>query len=289
MSDTSADLVETHSGFVCFVGRPNAGKSSLLNAIVNEKISIVSDKVQTTRTQVRGILTHDKTQIVFVDTPGVHKPQTLMGQRLNDTAFGAIGDVDLNVFVIDGTKAYGRGDEFVVDRLSTAHSWCVVNKVDRLSPDKLALMLTSVAQLGFDKYFPISSRTGEGIPAFRDALVAHMPVGPWFYPATTTRESPDETWVADLVREQLLAVTRDELPHSVATQVTEWDWPRIRCEIIVERDSQKPIVIGSGGAVLKQVGTRVRAQLPPGAFIELFVRVDPDWQNRPRSLDRLNL
>jgi GTP-binding protein Era len=164
---------------------------------------------------------------------------------------------------------------------------CVVNKVDVATPAQVAAQLARAAELHLTEYFPVSARTGDGVGELVEAVVARLPEGPAYYPPGTVTDVPDAFWVAELVREQLLAVVRDELPHSIACRVTEWEWPRIRCEILVERESQKGIVIGRGGSVLKRVGTAVRRQLRPGAHLELVVKVDKDWQRRPRALDRL--
>lgn len=276
------------SGFVTFVGRPNVGKSTLLNKILGQKVTIVSDKPQTTRTQVRGVLTRPDAQVVFVDTPGIHKPRTLLGERLNDAADAAIGDVDIVCLLVDATMPIGPGDKWIAERVP-ANAIIVVNKTDRAEPNQVLDQLHKAAEqlAGGNEYFPISARTGAGVPELLEALVARLPEGPSYYPDDMVTDVPEAFWVAELVREQLLAVTRDEVPHSVAARVTEWEWPRIRVEILVERDSQKGIVIGKKGSVLKQVGINVRQQLPPGAFIELFVKVDKDWQRRPRALERL--
>jgi GTP-binding protein Era len=274
------------SGFATLVGRPNVGKSTLLNQILGIKVSIVSDKPQTTRTQVRGVLTRPDVQVVFVDTPGIHKPRTLLGERLNDTATATLVDVDVVVFVIDATAPFGRGDRFVASRVPR-DAICVVNKVDRASRAEILEQLTSAGELEFAEYFPVSARTGDGVSALTDAIATRMPEGPLLYPPDMVTDVPEAFWVAELVREQLLAVTREEVPHSIACRVTEWEWPRIRCEILVERDSQKGIVIGRGGLVLKEVGSRVREQLPDGAYLELAVKVEKDWQSRPRALERL--
>jgi GTP-binding protein Era len=274
------------SGFVTLVGRPNVGKSTLLNQILGTKVTIVSDKAQTTRTQVRGVLNRPDAQVVFVDTPGIHKPRTLLGERLNDTATDSIGDVDVVVFVIDATAPIGKGDRFVAARVPS-DTILVVNKVDVASKEQVLRQLTLASVFSLSEYFPISAATGEGVGALIDTIVARLPEGPKFYPDDMVTDVPEAFWVAELVREQLLAVTHDEVPHSVAARVTEWEWPHIKCEILVERDSQKGIVIGKGGLVLKQVGINVREQLPPGAFLELFVKVDKDWQRRPAALNRL--
>ena len=274
------------SGFATLVGRPNVGKSTLLNRILGTKVAIVSDKPQTTRTQVRGVLTRPDAQVVFVDTPGIHKPRTLLGERLNDTAESALGDVDVSCLVLDATAPVGPGDRFIAARLPE-DALVVVNKVDAASRADVLAQLERAGELGFAEYFPVSARTGEGVDVLVDAVVSRLPEGPLYYPDGAVTDVPEAFWVAELVREQLLAVTREELPHSIACRVTEWEWPRIRCEILVERESQKGIVIGKGGEVLKQVGIEVRKQLPEGAYLELFVKVDKDWQRRPKALDRL--
>jgi GTPase len=246
----------------------------------------VSDKPQTTRTQVRGVLTRPDVQIVFVDTPGIHKPKTLLGERLNETATATIGDVDVVVFVVDATAPIGRGDRFVAERVPPG-GLCVVNKVDAASRQQVLDQLQLAGHLDLAEYFPVSAKTGDGVAELVEAIAGRLPEGPLLYPDDMVTDVPEAFWVAELVREQLLAVMREEVPHSIACRVTEWEWPRIRCEILVERDSQKGIVIGRGGAVLKEVGSRVRDQLEPGAFLELFVKVDRDWQSRPKALERL--
>jgi GTP-binding protein Era len=274
------------SGFATLVGRPNVGKSTLLNTMLGVKVSIVSDKPQTTRSQVRGVLTQAESQVVFVDTPGIHKPRTLLGERLNHTASDAIIDVDAVLLVLDATAPVGKGDRFVAERVP-ADALVVVNKVDIASREQVLNQLARAGGLAKAEYFPVSAVTGEGVAGLVDAIVSRMPAGPQLYPDDMVTDVPEAFWVAELVREQLLAVTHDELPHSIATRVTEWEWPRIRCEILVERDSQKGMVIGKGGAVLKAVGQAVREQLVPGAYLELFVKVDKDWQRRPKALERL--
>lgn len=274
------------SGFVTFVGRPNVGKSTLLNHILGTKVSIVSDKVQTTRTQVRGVLTRPDAQIVFVDTPGIHKPRTTMGERLNDTAIGSVSGVDTVCLVLDATMPLGAGDRFVAERVPK-DSIVVVNKTDIARPEAVLRQLAKAAELDLSAYFPVSAETGRGVPELVEELVRRLPVGPRYYPDDMVTDVPEAFWVAELVREQLFQVMREELPHSIACRVTEWEWPRIRCEILVERESQKGIVIGKKGSVLKQVGIAVREQLPPGAYLELAVKVDKDWQRRPAALERL--
>ena len=275
------------SGFVTFVGRPNVGKSSLVNAICGTKVSIVSNKPQTTRTRIRGVYHGDDSQIVFVDTPGIHKPVTLLGERVNAVAIDSIEDVEVVCLIIDATKPFGRGDQWVANNVDMSKAFVVVNKIDRASPETVLEQLRAVSSLGAEEYFPVSAETGEGLDVLLGALLDRMPEGPEYYPAELVSDVDEHRWVAELVREQLLAVLKDELPYSVATAVTEWEWPRVRCEIYVERDSQKGMVIGKGGELLKQVGRAVRMQLPEGAHIELHVTVDKDWQQRADRLERL--
>jgi GTP-binding protein Era len=282
-SDTSAGF---RSGFVTLVGRPNVGKSTLLNRILGEKVTIVSDKPQTTRHRIQGVLHLPDAQIVFVDTPGIHKPRTALGERLNAAAESTIPDVDVVVLVLDATQPFGRGDRWVAARVPR-DAVVVGNKVDAAPARAVLDQLAAAAELDLSEYFPVSARTGEGVDPLVDHLVGRLPEGPRYYPDGMVTDVPEPFQVAELVREQLLAVTREELPHSIATRVTEWEWPVIRCEILVERDSQKGMAIGKGGKVLKQVGIAVREQLPEGAYLELHVTVDKDWQRRDASLDRL--
>jgi len=275
------------SGFVTFVGRPNVGKSTLLNAICGEKVSIVSNKPQTTRTRVRGVWNRGETQIVFVDTPGIHKPVSALGERVNATAIESVSDVDVVCLLIDATEPFGRGDKWVADRIDIAKAFVIVNKTDRTTPAKVMAQLAAAGALGAAEYFPISAKTGAGIDVLLTKLAAQMPEGPQYFPDGMTTDTPEAQWVAELVREQLLHVLEDELPYSIATRVTEWEWPLVKCEIIVERDSQKGMVIGKGGELLKKVGIAVRAQMPEGAFLELKVVVDKNWQRNAGKVQRL--
>ncbi len=312
------------SGFVAVVGRPNVGKSTLVNAIVGTKVTITSPRPNTTRSQVRGVLNRPDAQVVFVDTPGLHKPRTALGERMNESATSSLDDVDVVVAMVEATGAVGPGDKMVLtqsarrvrsmaratalerelvtdgpDGAGEPTLLVVVNKIDRVGPDGILTHLTQVASVieGIDRdqggapvpveFFPISAATGEGVDALVDAVVARMPEGPRYYPEGMVTDVAEAFWVADLVREELLHRVQDELPHSIACRVTEWEWPRVRCEILVERDSQKGIVIGKGGITLKEVGTAVREQMPPGAYLELFVRVEKRWQHREDALDRL--
>jgi GTP-binding protein Era len=295
------------SGFVAILGRPNVGKSTLLNAIVGTKVSITSSRPNTTRFGVRGVLHRAGAQAVFVDTPGLHRPKSALGGRLNERAVGTLRDVDVVVAVLDATAAVGPGDRMVLSSAvaalaepdATGGLLVAVNKLDRARPNQLVERLTeavgavealaegAVAVVEVAEYFPVSAVTGEGVDGLVDAVLARLPEGPAYFPPEMVSDLPEAIAVAELVREQLLVRAREELPHSIACVVTEWEWPRIRCEILVERESQKGIVIGVGGEVLKAVGTAVRAQLDEGAYLELFVRVEPHWQQRADSLDRL--
>lgn len=301
------------SGFVTVVGRPNVGKSTLVNRMVGSKVSIVSPRPNTTRFQLRGVVHRPDAQVVLVDTPGIHRPRTALGGRLNEAADASLAEVDAVVVVVDATAAVGPGDRTVLGR-ALAAGWdrgggegpallVAVNKVDAAAPDDVMVRLATaaealdalVAERAAERggapppvaYFPVSARTGRGVAALVDEVVARLPEGPPYYPEDMVTDTPEAQQVAELVREQLLARAREELPHAIACRVTEWEWPRIRCEILVERDSQKAIVIGRRGEVLKAVGTAVRRQLPPGAYLELHVRVERRWQQRDDALDRL--
>ncbi|MEI7756639.1 MAG: GTPase Era [bacterium] len=275
------------SGFVSFVGRPNVGKSTLLNAICGKKVSIVSDKPQTTRNRIRGVLTTAETQLIFVDTPGIHKAVSALGERVNATAIESTKDVDVVCLVIDATQTFGTGDKYVSSHIDMSNAVVILNKIDRAEPAKILKQLQALSALGAAEYFPISAKTGDGVAELTAYLASRMPEGELLYPVDMVTETPDSVWIAELVREQLLENTHEELPYSIATRVTEYEPPRIRCEIVVERESQKGMVIGKNGAMLKIVGTNVRRQLPSGTFLELAVVVDKNWQQRPERVERL--
>lgn len=274
------------SGFVSLVGRPNVGKSTLLNTFFEKKITIVSDKPQTTRTEIRGVLTGPEFQIVFCDTPGIHKPRTLLGARLNDTARFTLKEIDLVLFLVEADSIIGKGDKFIAESLPPEKTVLVLNKIDKVKSGRILTQLNEASEFSFTEYFPISASTGEGVSKLLEYVKTKLIPGPRYFPEDMETDFSESFWVAELVREQLLLEVREELPHSIATRVTEWDWPHIRCEILVERNSQKGIVIGHKGEVLKKVGTEVRKQLADGAFIELVVKVEKNWQKHPRSLDR---
>jgi GTP-binding protein Era len=309
------------SGFVAVVGRPNVGKSTLVNRMVGTKVAITSARPNTTRHRILGVL-HDEqadAQVVFVDTPGIHRPRSALGTRLNETATDALADVDVIMTVVDATAAVGPGDRTVLDRSvrhlrqiaaagdsgsaradgepgeSGAPALVVaVNKIDRAPAGRVLERLTEAKEavdafgdLPAVEFFPVSARTGQGVQELTAYLIGRLPQGPPFFPPDVVTDTPEALWIAELVREQLLAKTRDELPHAITCRVTEWEGPHIRVEIIVERDSQKAIVIGKGGEVLKAVGIAVREQLPEGTYLDLHVKVERRWQNREEMLDRL--
>jgi GTP-binding protein Era len=289
------------SGVVAVVGRPNVGKSTLVNALVGEKIAIVSDKPQTTRRDIRAILTTAEAQVVFTDTPGFHKPRTLLGTRLNDAVAAAVEGVDVVVLVVDAAAGVGRGDAFVYERqvagaAGVAARICAVNKVDRLKRGLVLPQLSAAAALGdFDEIVPVSAYSGQGVDTLAALVIARLPEGPPLYPDRDVTDQPMDVRLAELIREQALRLTREEVPHSVAVLVDETerdgDLTRIHATIVVERDSQKPILIGRGGETLKRIGTMARAQieslLGTRVYLDLRVKVLKEWQRDPKALNRL--
>jgi GTP-binding protein Era len=335
------------SGFVSLVGRPNVGKSTLVNQLVGAKVSIVSNRPQTTRTQIRGVRTTAESQIVLLDTPGIHRPRTLLGERCNARSTETLGEVDVVCLLIEANAPIGPGDRFIaglVHDVSTPRI-LVVNKVDAARREDIVDHLArATAELGeFDAFIPLSARTGDGVDALVAELESRLPEGPVYYPDGVVSDQPETALVAELVREKLLAIARDELPHSIvvtaepleadgvddideaegedrrgrgrgrgtsepvrrgqgrgpATESQERE-EQERDEVLrygvvvrVERDSQKGIVIGKGGSVIRDAGTKARKELETllGArvYLETKVKVDPDWQRRAHALDRLGL
>ena len=275
------------SGFVSLVGRPNVGKSTLLNALVGRKVSIVSNKPQTTRVAVRGVLTRGDSQAVFVDTPGLHKAVSALGEKINATALGSAKDVDVTCLVIDATQPIGSGDEWVASHVEMARCVVVLNKADKASREQMLAQLSRASKFGAESYFPVSAATGEGIAQLAEHLLQLMPEGELLYPVEMVSETDDVTWVAELVREVLLNRTSEELPYSIATRASLNDDGAIVCEIIVERDSQKGMVIGKGGSMLAAVRQAVKPQLAKGTKLELTVVVDKNWQQRADRVERL--
>jgi GTP-binding protein Era len=287
------------SGFCCFVGRPNAGKSTLTNALVGAKIVITSAKPQTTRHAVRGILNRPDAQLVVVDTPGLHRPRTLLGERLNDVVRATLAEVDVVGFCVPANQRVGPGDRFIAAQLAgvKAPVVAVVTKTDAVSKARVAEQLVAVSQLGeFADVVPVSAVRGEQVDVLADVLVGHLPEGPRLYPEDVTTDADVETRIAELVREAALDGVRDELPHSIAVTVEEMrrresGLQEVFATVHLERDSQKGIVIGPKGARLKQIGKTARAGiealLGERVHLNLHVAVERDWQRDPKKLDRL--
>jgi GTPase len=289
------------AGLVALVGRPNVGKSTLLNALLGRKLAIMSDKPQTTRSVVRGVLHRPDGQAVLVDTPGLHKPRTLLGQRLNDLVRGTLAEVDVVCLLVDAAAGVGGGDRFLaaeVNKVSTP-TICVVNKLDAASRAKTAAALEAAAALGdWAEVVPVSARTGEQLELLVELVFGSLPEGRPLYPEGHLTDEPEQHLVAELIREKALAMVRDELPHSVAVLVEEMgpdpdrdDLLVIRAFLFVERASQKPIVLGRRGTVLREIGTRARAELEAlfgtHVYLDLHVKVAKEWQRDPRQLARL--
>ena len=293
--------VTFRSGIATLVGRPNVGKSTLLNQLVGTKVSIVSDRPQTTRNQIHGVWNGPGRQIVFIDTPGIHKPKTELGRRLNQRSTDALSAVDVICFLIDSTAEIGAGDRFIAGLLAELDTpvVLVVNKTDAASPQEILAHLAGAAgTLGdFAAYVPLSAQTGDGADALLEEITIRLPEGPQYYPDGVVSDQPDTFLAAELLREKLLAMAREELPHSLAVTVEEVEErPNLlvlRAVVRVERDSQKGIVIGKGGAVIKEAGTAARLELEAllgtKVHLETLVKVDKDWQRRPDALDRLGL
>ena len=290
------------SGFACLVGRPNTGKSTLTNALVGTKVAITSGRPQTTRHAVRGVVHRPDGQLVLVDTPGFHRPRTLLGERLNDVVLSTLAEVDVIVFCVPADQKVGPGDRFIADRIAGARTptVAVVTKTDAAGNEQVAERLLEVSALGeWAEVVPVSAVAGQQVDLLERLLMGLLPAGPALYPEGELTDEPEAVMVAELVREAALEGVRDELPHSLAVVVDEMvprpDHPRglvdVRCDVYVERPSQKAIVIGQKGARLKQVGTRARKQiealLGTPVYLDLHVRVAPDWQRDPKQLRKL--
>jgi GTPase len=287
------------SGFCCFVGRPNAGKSTLTNALVGSKIVITSDKPQTTRHAVRGILTRDDAQLVLVDTPGLHRPRTLLGERLNDVVRATLAEVDVVGFCVPADQRIGPGDRFIANELAELRAPVIgiVTKTDAVSRQRVAEQLIALSEVGeFADIVPVSAVAGDQVDLLADLLVGYLPEGPQLYPGDVTTDNDVETRIAELVREAALDGVRDELPHSIAVTIDEMrrrdsGLQEIFATVHLERDSQKGIVIGPQGSRLKRIGTTARAGiealLGERVHLALHVAVERDWQRDPKKLDRL--
>lgn len=288
------------SGFAGIVGRPNVGKSTLLNNLMHRKLAIISEKPQTTRNKIRCVWTRDDAQIIFVDTPGFHKPKNALGERLNKAVRETFSEVDIITFILDGTQTIGRGDLFIAGELAELDTpvIAVLNKRDRLSADQLEAQMAVAEKLGdFRDIIPVSAKTGENVHALIERIVEFLPEGPKYYPEDVFTDQPASFIVAELIREKVLQLTREEIPHSVAVIVEgiekreDKDLVDVEAVIYVERDSQKGIIIGKGGRMLKEIGTRARVEIEPllgeRVFLRLQVAVEKDWAKRPQMVKRL--
>ncbi len=308
-TQTKGNNPDHRSGFACMVGRPNAGKSTLTNALVGQKIAIASSKPQTTRHTIRGIVHRPDAQLILVDTPGLHRPRTLLGERLNDLVRNTLSEVDVIVFCLPANQKVGPGDKYIAAELARLNErrkktpvMAVVTKADLVTREELARHLLDVSELGdWDEIIPVSATGGYQVDTLSDLLVSYLPHGVEFYLDGELTDEPEAVMVAELVREAVLEGVRDELPHSLAVVVDEIA-PRensskvnplldVRVSLYVERDSQKAIVIGKGGSRLRQVGTEARTEiealLGTRVYLDLRVKVAKDWQRDPKLLQRL--
>jgi GTPase len=297
-------VTEFRSGFVCFVGRPNTGKSTLTNGLVGAKVAITSDRPQTTRHTIRGVVHRENFQIILVDTPGLHRPRTLLGQRLNDLVKDTYSEVDVIGLCIPADEKIGPGDRWIYQQIRTIAPnttlVVVVTKIDKVSKDRVAVQLLAVSELVGPgaEIVPASATTGENLDVLTDVLAALLPPGPAFYPDGELTDEPEEVLMAELIREAALEGVRDELPHSLAVVIEEVS-PRegrddlidVHANLYVERESQKGIVIGKGGARLREVGTAARTQieklLGTKVYLDLRVKIAKNWQRDPKQLGRL--
>ncbi len=291
------------AGFVSLVGRPNAGKSTLLNRLVGTKLAIVSDKPQTTRTRILGVRNYDEAQVVYLDTPGIHRPLHRMNVRMVDAAVETIGEVDVLGLVVDATDAGGRGDDYVVDlvKRSTAPVFLILNKIDLMKRSRLLPIIDAYrTKADFAEIVPVSAATGENVDRLERALIDRLPEGEPLYPPDYLTDQPERVIAGEIVREKLLQFTRAEIPFSSAVVVEKFEEPsgeggllKLHCSIVVERESHKPIVVGRGGAMIKQIGTAAREELErffgTRVFLDLHVRVKSEWREDERVLRDLGI
>jgi GTP-binding protein Era len=284
------------SGFVAVVGRPNVGKSTLVNALCGSPVAIVSDKPQTTRRRVRGIVNGDGYQLVLSDLPGFQRPRDPLTERMQKTVDHELEDVDAFLFVIDAEGGIGGGDRFIARRIFGAGPPVViaVNKVDVLRPERIAEQVAAAGELGdFHALHPVSARTGDGVDELREELVRLLPEGPAYFPEDQSSDQPLQEQVGELVREQALSLTREEIPHAISVLVEELEEKIVRAVVFVETESQKQIVIGKGGAIIKEIGVRARPLikrlLGRPVFLELRVQVRRRWRHDERMLERLGI
>ncbi|MBZ4031081.1 GTPase Era [Ligilactobacillus salivarius] len=288
-----------HSGFVAILGRPNVGKSTFLNRVVGQKIAIMSDKAQTTRNKIQGIYTEDDAQIVFIDTPGIHKPHSRLGDFMVESALSTLNEVDAVLFMVNATQKRGRGDDFIIERLENVKKpiYLVINKIDQIHPDKLLQIMDDYRNtLDYAEVFPISALEGNNCPELIESLVNTLPEGPQYYPADQITDHPERFIAGELIREKVLELTREEVPHSVAVVVDrihreDDEKVLVQATIVVERNSQKGIIIGKGGKMLKQIGVKARKDielmLGDKVYLELWVKVQPNWKDRQVDLQAL--
>lgn len=289
-------MTEHKSGFVALIGRPNVGKSTLLNRIVGQKVAIMSDKAQTTRNKIQGIYTTDDVQMIFIDTPGIHKPHSKLGDYMVESAYSALHEVDAVCFLISADQKRGRGDDFIMERLRKVDTpvYLVINKIDKVHPDELLPLIEDYTkQMDFAEVIPVSAKQGNNVDHLLEVLTQHLPEGPQYYPDDQITDHPEYFVVSELIREKVLELTREEVPHSVAV-VTEKmsrrenDKVYVQAAIIVERKSQKGIIIGKGGSMLKKIGSRARRDienlLGDKVYLELWVKVQPNWHDKQMYL-----
>ncbi|PLR68175.1 GTPase Era [Bacillus sp. UMB0893] len=285
------------SGFVSIIGRPNVGKSTFLNRVIGQKIAIMSDKPQTTRNKIQGVYTTNDSQIVFIDTPGIHKPKHKLGDFMMKVAQNTLKEVDVVLFMINAEEGYGRGDEFIIEKLQHTKTpvFLIINKIDQIHPDQLLPLIDQYrAFYPFKEIIPISALQGNNVDTLLEQIESYLPVGPQYYPADQVTDHPERFIISELIREKVLHLTREEIPHSVAVvidAIKRRDNNQsiyVSATVIVERDSQKGIVIGKQGKMLKEVGQRARADiealLGTKVFLELWVKVQKDWRNKMTQL-----
>jgi len=284
------------SGFVAIIGRPNVGKSTFLNRVVGQKVAIMSDKAQTTRNKIQGIYTTDEAQIVFIDTPGVHKPKNQLGDFMVKSALSSLNEVDAVLFMVNADEKRGAGDNFIIDRLKTVKKpiYLVINKIDQVHPDDLIVIVDQFKNaLDWKEVYPISALEGNNVNELLNKLVYNLPQGPQYYPDDQITDHPERFIVSELIREKVLQLTRQEIPHSVAVVVEKMarqDEQKIHIQatIVVDRSTQKGILIGKGGSMLKKIGTLARQDiehlLADKVYLELWVKVVPGWRDKASAL-----
>ncbi|WP_026674667.1 GTPase Era [Alkalihalobacterium bogoriense] len=284
------------SGFAAIIGRPNVGKSTLLNKIIGQKIAIMSDKPQTTRNKVQGVYTTNDSQVIFIDTPGIHKPKHKLGDFMMKVATNTLKEVDLILFVTDADQSFGPGEQFILERLENTNTpvFLVLNKIDKVHPEKLLEIISTYKdRYPFKEIVPVSALEGNNVETLLTQITSYMPEGPQYYPADQVTDHPERFIVSELIREKVLHVTREEIPHSIAVVIEQMkerhnETVYIGATIIVERSSQKGIIIGKQGSLLKEIGKNARQDietlLGSKVFLELWVKVQKDWRNRPLHL-----